>query len=302
VDEQTHVLREALTTATRALITDLPHIAAKINAQRQATRVRAALPERVFPAVVAAALGTNPRRALPICVASALWWISADANAEDVQCGAALALRHLRTVRLPDSCKLQWYEEITRSTTSVIEARLANRGGHAGRLSRKSVLARHLGITGAAYARDAAMAAHLVDEHPVDEWRGFGALYGLLRQLHADHARSTVDEDGNPQLVVPPLLVAHVFHQGNAAVRHELTRLRREASYGGLVRHGLLREILRSPRAVDAYAQDLRGLHGKARAVLDGLQTTDEAAAVLRSAVDSVLELTMPGAREVIGA
>ena len=294
------MLREALTTATRSIITDLPHLAAKINRQRQAARVRTATSERVFPAIVAAALGTNPRKALPICVASALWWISTDADAPDVQCGAVLAMRHLRTVRAPDSCKLEWFDEITRSTTSVIEARLANRDG-SGRLSRKSVLARHLRSSGAAYARDAAMAAHLVDEHPVDEWRRFGALYGLMRQLRTDHVRSTVDEVGNPQLVVPPLLVAHVFHQGNAAVRHELARLRREASYGGLVRHELLRELLCSPRAVQAYARDLRALHGKARASLDGLETTDEAAAVLRSSLDSILRLPMPGEREVIG-
>lgn len=33
IDEQTHVLREALTTALRSISTDLPHLAAEVTTQ-----------------------------------------------------------------------------------------------------------------------------------------------------------------------------------------------------------------------------------------------------------------------------
>lgn len=296
VADQTQALREALTVAIRSIITDLPHLAAKVT--RQAMRLRATTGERVFPAIVAVALGANPKKALPLCTASALWWISTDADAAGAQCGAMLAMRHLSAVGVPDSCKLVWFDEITRSTISAIETRLAGRGRL---ISRKNVLASHLGIAGAAYARDAAMAAHLAVDHPVDEWRKFGALYGLLRQLHADHVSSTVDEDGNPRLLVPPLLASHAHRLSNSGVRTELTRLLREVPSGDSGRHALLRDLLRSPRAVAAYAHDLRGLHRRACAQLDALNATEEARTALRSTLDSTLTLPMPGSRELIG-
>lgn len=295
VDEQTHALREALTTALRSIITDLPRLAAKVTTQ--ATHVRHALSERVFAAVVVAARGENAKKALPLCVASALWWISAESDATGTQCGAMLAMRHLRTVRVPGSCKLGWFDEITRSTTSAIETRLAEHGRLVSDISRRTVLASNMGFAGAAYARDAVMATHLTDGEAIDGWRRFGALYGAIRQLHADHVRSTVDMDGHPRLVVPPLLLAHAFRQGNTGMVEELTRLLRAAPGCDDV----LRDLLRSPRTVSAYARDLRQLHGKACALLDGLDAAAEPRAALRSILDSTLALPMPGSRELIG-
>ncbi|MGW4210529.1 hypothetical protein ACWEIJ_21240 [Lentzea sp. NPDC004789] len=295
VDEQTQVLRDALTTALRSIITDLPHLAAKVTTQ--ATRSRATISERVFAAIVVAARGENPKKALPLCVASALWWNSAESDATGVQCGAMLAMRHLHPVRAPDSCKLGWFDEIARSTISAIETRLAPVSD----TSRKAVLARNLGFAGAAYARDAAMATYLTDGQAIDEWRRFGALYGALRQLHADHARSTVDLDGHPRLVVPPLLLAHAFRQGNAGMVQELTHLLRSVPAGDAGCHAVLRDLLRSPRTVSAYARDLRRLHGKACDLLDGLSCAAEPRAALRSLLDSTLALPMPGSRELIG-
>jgi hypothetical protein len=52
-----------------------------------------------------AARGENPKKALPLCVASALWWISAESDGAGAQCGALLAMRHLQEVRAPDSLK-----------------------------------------------------------------------------------------------------------------------------------------------------------------------------------------------------
>ncbi|WP_156213651.1 hypothetical protein [Lentzea aerocolonigenes] len=300
VDEQTHVLREALTTALRSIITDLPHLAAKVTTQ--ATRLRHTISERVFAAIVVAARGENPKKALPLCVASALWWISAESDAPGAQCGAMLAMRHLQSVRAPDNCKLGWFTEIARSTTSAIETRLAEHGRLISDLNRKTVLAKNLGFTGAAYARDAAMATHLTDGEAIDGWRRFGALYGAMRQLHADHARSTVDLDGHPRLVVPPLLLAHAFRQGNAGMVQELTRLLRSVPSGDPECHAVLRDLLRSPRTVSAYSRDLRRLHGKACDVLDGLSSAAEPRAALRAVLDSTLALPMPGSRELIGA
>ncbi|PWK85530.1 hypothetical protein C8D88_106158 [Lentzea atacamensis] len=299
VDEQTHALRDALTTALRSITTDLPHLAAKVTTR--AARFRNTISERVFAAVVAAARGENPKKALPLCVASALWWISAESDAAGAQCGAVLAMRHLKSVRAPDNCMLGWFDEIARSTTSAIETRLAEHGRTGSDISRKAVLANNLGIAGAAYARDAAMATHLTDGDAIDEWRRFGALYGAMRQLHADHVRSTVDLDDHPRLVVPPLLLAHAFQQGNTGLRQELARLLRSAPSGAPGCHAVLRDLLRSPRTVAAYARDLRRLHGKACDLLDGLSAAAEARAALRSILDSTLALPMPGTRELIG-
>ncbi|WP_330277163.1 hypothetical protein OG205_16705 [Lentzea sp. NBC_00516] len=301
VDEQTHALHEALTAAIRSIITDLPHIAAKVTTQRQSPQVRADAAERVFPAIVAAALGVSTKKALALCTASALWWMSTDSDTLGAQCGAMLAIRHLKPVRASASCKLEWFDEVSRSTTSVLETRLAERARHYTEISRKNVLASCLGETGAAYARDAAMAAHLVDEHPVEEWRRFGAVYGLMRQLHADHQKSTVDSDGDPVLVVPPLLAAHAFQLAKPGVRLELARLLREKSSSDTGRSDVLRDLLRAPRVVEAYARDLRKLHGKARVLLGTLNAAEDARVVLKSGVDSVIQLAMPGGRELIG-
>jgi hypothetical protein len=212
-----------------------------------------------------------------------------------------LAMRHLQGVRAPDSCKVGWFAEIARSTTSAIETRLAEHGRLVSDISRKTVLAKNLGLAGAAYARDAAMATHLTDGLAIDEWRRFGALYGTMRQLHTDHVRSTVDLDGHPRLVVPPLLLAHAFRQGNAGVVQEITRLLRSVPSGDPSCHAVLRDLLRSPRAVSAYERDLRRMHGKACDVLDGLGAAAEPRAALRSILDSTLALPMPGTRELIG-
>ncbi|WP_086662145.1 hypothetical protein [Lentzea kentuckyensis] len=301
IDEQARALRDALTAAIRSTRTELPHLAAKLTAQRHSTRTRAEEANSVFPAIVAAALDVDPKPALPLCTASALWWISVDSEAVGAQCGAMLAMRHLGTARGPDGCKLAWFDEFARSSTAVIETRLAARGRRAGDISRKSVLAHHLGITGAAHARDAAMAAHLAEEHAVDGWREFGALYGLIRQLHTDHVRSTVDDDGNATLIVPPLLLAHAFELGNSGMRRELVRLPPNAPARDPGQHTMLRDLLRSPRTVAAYARDLRRLHRRASARLDDLHPAGAARTALRSTLDATLELTMPGAREIIG-
>jgi hypothetical protein len=297
VDEQTHLLREALTTALRSIISDLPHLAAKVTTQ--AARSRTTISERVFAALVVAARGENPKKALPLCVASALWWISAESDTPGAQCGAMLAMRHLQEVRAPDSLKLGWFTEIARSTTSALETRLAERSRPRSDLSRKTVLARNLGFAGAACARDAAMATLLTDGRADDGWRGFGALYGAMRQLHADHLRSTVDQDAHPRLVVPPLLLAHASRQGSAGL--ELTRLLRSVPSGDPGCQAVLRDLLRSPRTVSAYARDLRRLHGKACDLLDGLDSAAEPRTALRAVLDSTLALPMPGSRELIG-
>ena len=65
--------------------------------------------------------------------------------------------------------------------------------------------------------------------------------------------------------------------------------------------HAVLRDLLRSPRTVAAYARDLRRLHGKACDLLDGLSAAAEARAALRSTLDSTITLPMPGTRELIG-
>lgn len=252
--------------------------------------------ERLFAVMAAGAMGGRPAQGLPVAATSTLWWTGVDIGYTDA---TVLALRHISTIRTSKERKMLWMEDVVHSTSSAAETALAVRNRHFTDFDRQTVLSDHLGVHGAAYARDAVMTARICAAHAVERWRKFGLLYGLLRKLTLDHSSSTVDEDANPSLVVPDLLMAHAC-AATQDRRLELAHLRRGAARNERMR-ATLRDLLRSPRVVKAYYVDLRRLHHRACAQLDELEFEPLHGAVLRSNLDETLKIGPLSVREVVG-
>ena len=298
----TSELHEAVDAAIAEVATQMPFLAARVATQVAAQRKRGIARERLFASVVAAAMGGSPRAALPVCTVSSLLWAGVgDTGTGEHLTGAALiALNHIGSTRTTKDRRLRWVDDVTHSVAAATEAVFAYQARHFHEITRQNVLSYHLGLSGAAYARDAVMTARLFTEDTIEAWRRFGLMYGLLHDLATDHRSSTVDEDGNPDLVIPELLLAHALSCTKSELRVELALLHQESRADARKRE-TLRDLLRSRRVVSAYETDLRGFHLRACAELDALNAVPEYRDLLRSSLDDTLALVMPLVREVVG-
>ena len=297
VDVHVSALREAVSTALASLTADLPWLSSELTTRLLRNDDLRIARERLFAVIAAAAMGGRPVQGLPVATISTLWWSGVD---DGLPNAAMLTLHHISTIRVSKERRTGWLADVLKSTNSALEASIAAKTRHAGEFSRQTVLSDHLGLHGGAYARDAAMTARICAPRMVEPWRKFGVLYGLLRRTALDHRSSTVDDDGNPALIVPDLLMAHACARATPAAKVELARLRSEASLHPYTR-ATLRDLLRSPHVVAAYRTDLRGLHHRAHAQLDELEPVSPYGELLRSTLDEVLETGVPSAREVVG-
>lgn len=298
VDDHVSALREAVSTALASLTADLPRLSSELTTRLLRNDDLRIARERLFAVIAAAAMGGRPVQGLPVATISTLWWSGVDDDG--LPNAALLTLHHISTIRASKERRTGWMEDVLKSTNSALEASIATKTRHAGEFSRQAVLSDHLGLHGGAYARDAAMTARICAPRTVEPWRRFGMLYGLLRRTTLDHRSSTVDEDGNPALIVPDLLMAHACARAAPAAKVELARLRSEASLHPYTR-ATLRDLLRSPHVVAAYRTDLRSLHHRAHAQLDELEPVSPYGELLRSTLDEALETGVPSAREVVG-
>lgn len=297
VDTHVSALREAVSTALASLAAELPSLSSELTTRLLEHDDPRIARERLFAVVVAAAMGGRPAQGLPVATISTLWWSGVD---DGLPNATMLTLHHIGTIRASKERRMGWMEDVLKSTNSAVESSLAAKTRSAGDFGRQTVLSDHLGLHGGAYARDAAMTARSCAPGMVEPWRKFGMLYGLLRRTTLDHRSSTVDDDGDPTLIVPDLLMAHACARATPAAKVELARLRSEAPLHAHTR-ATLRDLLRSPHVVAAYRTDLRGLHQRAHTQLDELAPAPPYGDVLRSALDEVLEAGVPSVREVVG-
>lgn len=297
VDVHVSALREAVSTALASLTAELPWLSSELTIRLLQNDDLRIIRERLFAVVAAAAMGGRPVQGLPVATISTLWWSGVD---DGLPNAAMLTLHHIGTIRASKERRMGWLEDVLKSTNSAVESVIAARTRHAGEFGRQTVLSDHLGLHGGAYARDAVMTARICAPRMIEPWRKFGMLYGLLRRTTLDHRLSTVDEDGNPALIVPGLLMAHACAKATPAAKVELARLRNEAPLHPQTR-ATLRDLLRSPHVLAAYRTDLRGLHHRAHAQLNELDPVAPYGDLLRSALDEVLETGVPNAREVVG-
>lgn len=296
VDVYVGVLLDSVRRALARTSTDMP-----VLTGRAATRLMWGqspdIPrDRLFAVVVAAAMGGRPAQALPVSTLSTLWWTGIGGELSD---STMLALGHIGQIRAPKERKLAWVEDLTASTASVAETRHVAKARRFALPRREDVLSDHLGVHGAAYARDAVMAARICAPHAIEAWRRFGALYGLLRKLTQDLQESTVDQHTRPRLRVPGLLMAHAGAVASSGVRAMLTDLHRTTPQDRQTM-ATLRAVLRSDEVVTAYRTDLRALHRRACTRLDELNPEPLYGKLLRATLDEVIEVSKPKSRELV--
>src|SRR5205814_1498076 len=110
------------------------------------------------------------------------------------------------------------------------------------------VMATYVGKTGAAYERDAVMAAQLgvTDETTLRGWRTYGQLFGVLRQAHNDNTGCVPAVDKDLANGTPTLLLAHALDALPEAEREHLLELRTAAMTDPEARANM-REALHRP-------------------------------------------------------
>jgi heptaprenyl diphosphate synthase len=273
------------------------------------------LPRRVFALAVLGALGGDPEAALPICVVSSLWWAGAealddvvdgDAGTDDlsgpalltagIACLTVVPQTYLAVAPVPDRLRMTWMAHTSASSLAAAEGQLADMAREPSALTWRHVMATYVGKTGAAYERDAVMAAQLAtdDEAVLRGWRTFGRLFGVLRQAHNDNSLADPADDEDLANGTPTLLLAHALDAVPVAERTRLLALRAAAMTDPALRPEL-RDALHAPDIVSGYRAKLGGLRRHAHTLLDHLTGPSDLGGVLRSWVDSSYALAIPG-------
>jgi hypothetical protein len=203
---------------------------------------------RLLPLVILAAHGEQPDRALPICVLSRIWWAGAE-TLDDVTDGefdhermsmspaqaviastACLSLLPQRVIDLyAPSVQIaeSWTGQLLDESLHCADGQLRDIARDSGGISWPQTMRIYAGKTGAPYARDAAMAALLMDVAPglVRGWKAFGFLFGVLRQLANDRADGTGASHADLANGTPTLLLAHAIERSSGAGRDHLLSL-----------------------------------------------------------------------------
>jgi hypothetical protein len=264
---------------------------------------------RLFGVAVLGSQGADPMLALPVAVVSMLWWAGAEAL-DDLADGyasgkldgamlaampasitnlAVLPLDYIEAQDVTPAQKSLWRRELLWSSRLAAEGQLAE-ASPVDIVGREQVLAGYRGKTGAAYARDAVMAAgiHRPDTtggQAIGRWREFGMLYGILRQLHNDNSDDAAEDNEDLANHTPTLRLAHAFSTSGAQQRRRLVRLRQAARTDPAARLRLHR-ILTSEPVTASYQRDVRGIHHQACLLLDALCASGPFRNVLRAGLD----------------
>lgn len=324
LDVQAELLHESLDHLIKALSGRTRLLAESIAEHLEGQRFPWPSRHRLFAVAVLGSQGMDPTLAMPVSVSSALWWAGAEAL-DDIVDGigngqsarrllaalpggiaslVVLPLDYLDGRDVTGDLKGLWRRELLQSCRLAAEGQVAE-GAAVDVVDRDDVLDSYRGKTGAAYARDAVMAAGIgllgsgADaEAGLEEWREFGMRYGTLRQLHNDNSGDTLEDDEDLANATPTLLMAHAFQAAGPSIRRELVALR-EAARSDLSARRRIREILYSDATVESYVVDVRGLHHRACLQLDSLCPAGGAYRdVLRAGLDlatiSAIRLDLP--------
>ncbi len=275
--------------------------------------------DRMFPLAVLGALTGDPEPAIPVAVVSTVWWAGAGAldNLSDTRAGTrraspgltlaeslmgAVACLELIPRRLIECCPAPadvrgtWSEELIAASVAAANGRLADAARDTdAALSWAQVMAMYVGKTGAAYARDAVMAARLAtrDTTSIGAWRAFGQLFGVLRQMHNDNAPVTPDDDEDLANGTPTLLMAHALETATPARKAELLGLRAAAMHD-LESRAALRHQLHEPDIASGYTGKLHAAYHLAGSLLESIAGPSVCRDALRTRMDSTVRLASP--------
>ncbi|MEU3564761.1 polyprenyl synthase [Kitasatospora sp. NPDC006786] len=252
-------------------------------------------PFRLLGMAVLGAITGEPRPAAAVCAVSRLWWAGAEAlddladgqgpaassgrselartTLAAVACGSTLPHWVVDRQSTAPDIRLAWEQELVRTALDALEGQLADIAEPAdSAVTWRSVMVCYRGKSGAAYGRDAVLAARLATDRPeaLRSWRTFGELFGVLRQLGNDGVPSPAQEFEDLANGTRTLLLAHALEAATPAHREHLLGLRARAGTDPGAR-GELRTALRDPSVLDGYGRRVESLRQHCCAVLDRL-------------------------------
>jgi geranylgeranyl pyrophosphate synthase len=246
---------------------------------------------RLLSLMVLAAITGDPEPALPVCLVSRLWWAGVDAldDLVDGQAGRAQGLSPQEVmvgstacIALPqsvaglfpvsDQIRLDWEREITRASAAAAEGQLAEQLAETEEPSWARAMASYRDKNGAAYARDAVMAARRATDDPaaLRGWRAFGSMFGVLRQLRNDCQVTAPADDEDLANGVFTLELAHALENAAPDRRASLRELAGQARHDTAARDQL-RRALAEPDLTQAYGTKIQAMGNRARLLLNEL-------------------------------
>jgi hypothetical protein len=246
---------------------------------------------RLLPLAVLASLTGDPGPALPVCLVSRLWWAGVDAlddlvdqqaggspdmSPQQVMVAAAACIALTEAIpglsQVPGQVRRDWEREITRATAAAAEGQLAEQLGESEQPSWTRAMASYRDKNGAAYARDAVMAARLATDDPaaLRGWRAFGSVFGVLRQVRNDCQVLSPADDEDLANGVFTLQLAHAVQNAAPDHRASLLALRARARHEEAARVQL-RRALAEPDLAQAYGTQIQAIGNQARFLLNEL-------------------------------
>ena len=263
---------------------------------------------RLFALVVLGAMTGDPAPAVPVSAVSTLWWAGAEAL-DDIMDGSGAPERLTAAIAclamvpqaliaeadVPDDIRRSWSADLNRSSVVAAEGQLTDLARDAGALEWAKVMRTCVAKTGAAYARDAVMAARLANATgpQLHAWHKFGELYGVLRQVHNDNDERPPEEDEDLANGTPTLMLAHFLDSADAEQTAELLALRSRAA-ADVAARVRMRELLRQPGIVSGYNGKIVGLGALAKSLLEQLAAPSVYRELLAARVDESVLLALP--------
>ncbi|MEV0185817.1 polyprenyl synthase [Streptomyces sp. NPDC050625] len=315
---------EEITAAVRTSVCllgdDHPVLADAVARLLHSDRSKASV-SRLLPFPVLGALGGDPDRALPLAVASRIWWTGAEvfddladgqynaastglstaqASIASAACLALVPLTVLDQYALPPHLRSSWGRECVDSSLHAAEGQLADVSAESGFPSWATVMRTYAGKSGAPYARDAVMAAQLAGagEELLRGWRAFGRLFGVVRQLANDRAAESAETDEDLINGTPTLLLAHAAESAAGTAEWDtLTSLRVRARHDPAARVAF-GEWLNTPDVSVTYNQRIRSVHRHMCLLLEKLAPPSEDRDLIRWMLEASAKASRLGATE----
>ncbi|MFI1036031.1 polyprenyl synthetase family protein [Streptomyces sp. NPDC020951] len=249
---------------------------------------------RLLACPITGMLAGDPGLALPVCVVSRIWWAGAetldDLLDEQFDTGSAAMTRAAATVAgaacitlLPQAVVAEHgyakdletllTRELTQGALHAADGQLADLSESSrDSFSWKQVMTSYVGKTGAAYGRDAAMAAHLAGASASESrgWRTLGRLFGVLRQTANDRAYPTAEQDADLRNGTRTLLLAYALESAEPYEAETLVKWSDAARHDMTARQELW-DRLHGPAVAHGYNRRLRRIHGHVSGLLEQL-------------------------------
>ncbi|TRO55449.1 polyprenyl synthetase family protein [Streptomyces sp. IB201691-2A2] len=249
---------------------------------------------RLIPFPIMGALGSDPKQAFPLAVASRIWWTgvevfddlsdghnkaiadennSAQIAVASAACIVAIPLAILNEKMPQTGLATGWEREFVSSSMSAAEGQLADINPSVDAPTWATVMKIYAAKSGSPYARDAAIASRLAgaDDKQERGWRAFGKLFGVLRQLANDRAAESPDVDEDLINGTRTLLIAHAIELATSnGDMDSLMELRIQAQSDPEARKSLT-ELLLAPTVSNSYNKRIKEIHQKLGSIVQDL-------------------------------